>query len=115
MENEIGNNTEYEKKISVADRKVLKCRTEYQRHEANRIQLKDEVCQLKGLVCVFITTNYTDKHKGFPLLRTCLLVLFVTSLLVVKLELRIHSSTLAWKIPWMEEPGGLQSMGSLGV
>ena len=26
-----------------------------------------------------------------------------------------HSSTLAWKIPWAEEPGGLQSMGSLGV
>ena len=26
-----------------------------------------------------------------------------------------HSSTLAWKIPWMEEPGGLQSMGSPGV
>ena len=24
-----------------------------------------------------------------------------------------HSSTLAWKIPWAEEPGGLQSMGSL--
>ena len=23
----------------------------------------------------------------------------------------LHSSTLAWKIPWMEEPGGLQSMG----
>ena len=23
--------------------------------------------------------------------------------------------TLAWRIPWMEEPGGLQSMGSLGV
>ena len=23
-----------------------------------------------------------------------------------------HSSTLAWQIPWMEEPGGLQSMGS---
>ena len=26
-----------------------------------------------------------------------------------------HSSTLAWKIPWMEEPGRLQSMGSLTV
>ena len=26
-----------------------------------------------------------------------------------------HSSTLAWKIPWMEEPGGLQCMGSLRV
>ena len=24
-----------------------------------------------------------------------------------------HSSTLAWKIPWTEEPGGLKSMGSL--
>ena len=24
-----------------------------------------------------------------------------------------HSSTLAWKIPWMEEPGGLQFLGSL--
>ena len=26
-----------------------------------------------------------------------------------------HSSTLAWKLPWTEEPGRLQSMGSLGV
>ena len=26
-----------------------------------------------------------------------------------------HSSTLAWKIPWKEEPGGLQSMGSQRV
>ena len=26
-----------------------------------------------------------------------------------------YSSTLAWKIPWMEGHGGLQSMGSLGV
>ena len=26
-----------------------------------------------------------------------------------------HSSTLAWRIPWMEEPGGLQSMGWLRV
>ena len=26
-----------------------------------------------------------------------------------------HSSTFAWKIPWMEEPGRLQSMGSLRI
>ena len=26
-----------------------------------------------------------------------------------------HSNTLAWKIPWMEKPGGLQSMGSIRV
>ena len=30
-------------------------------------------------------------------------------------EIATHSSVLAWKIPWMEEPGGLQSMGSLRV
>ena len=27
-------------------------------------------------------------------------------------EMATHSSVLAWRIPWMEEPGGLQSMGS---
>ena len=32
-----------------------------------------------------------------------------------KKEMAPHSSTLAWKIPWMEEPGRLQSMGSQRV
>ena len=27
-------------------------------------------------------------------------------------EMATHSTVLTWKIPWMEEPGGLQSMGS---
>ena len=27
-------------------------------------------------------------------------------------EMAVHSSTLAWKIPWIEEPGRLESMGS---
>ena len=30
-------------------------------------------------------------------------------------EMATHSSVLAWKIPWTEEPGGLQSMGSQRV
>ena len=30
-------------------------------------------------------------------------------------ERATHSSILAWRIPWMEEPGGLQSMGSQRV
>ena len=33
----------------------------------------------------------------------------------IKVTQAPHSSTLAWKIPWTEEPGGLQSMGSLRV
>ena len=31
------------------------------------------------------------------------------------LAVALHTSPLAWKIPWMEEPGGLQSTGSLRV
>ena len=30
-------------------------------------------------------------------------------------EMATHSSILAWEIPWAEEPGGLQSMGSQRV
>ena len=35
--------------------------------------------------------------------------------LLCKGDVTPHSSTLAWKIPWMEEPGRLQFMGSLRV
>ena len=30
---------------------------------------------------------------------------------LLKKEMATHSSILNWRIPWMEEPGGLQSMG----
>ena len=30
-------------------------------------------------------------------------------------EMAAHSSILAWRVPWKEEPGGLQSVGSQGV
>ena len=33
----------------------------------------------------------------------------------LKKETATHSSVLAWRIPWREEPGGLQSMGSQRV
>ena len=43
--------------------------------------------------------------------------LFIWALLGLHSEKAMapHSSTLAWKIPWIEEPGRLQSMGSLRV
>ena len=34
---------------------------------------------------------------------------------ILEKEMEPHSSTLAWKIPWTEEPGRLQSMGSQRV
>ena len=42
-------------------------------------------------------------------------VVYTSLILKVEKTMAPHSSTLAWKIPWTEEPGGLQSMGSLGV
>ena len=39
----------------------------------------------------------------------------VKNLLMIEKAMAPHSSTLAWRIPWMEEPGGLQSTGSLRV
>ena len=34
---------------------------------------------------------------------------------LLEMEMVTHSSILAWKIPWMEEPGRIQAMGSQRV
>ena len=54
----------------------------------------------------------SDKHCG-AVRRIC--ALKSDLLAVSEKAMAPHSSTLAWKIPWMEEPGRLQSMGSLQV
>ena len=41
--------------------------------------------------------------------------IFYKSSFIMEKAVASHSSTLAWKIPWTEKPGGLQSMGSLTV
>ena len=53
------------------------------------------------------------QHSGSGHCGTC----FCCDLFICIMEKAMapHSSTLAWKIPWMEEPGRLQSMGSLRV
>ena len=45
------------------------------------------------LICIYLIASEADSEKAMA----------------------AHSSTLAWKIPWMEEPGRLQSMGSRRV
>ena len=40
---------------------------------------------------------------------------FIFHFYALEKEMATHSSVLAWRIPWMEEPGGLQSMGLLRV
>ena len=41
--------------------------------------------------------------------------IYLHTYITLEKEMATHSSTLAWKIPWMEEPGRLQSMGSQRV
>ena len=43
--------------------------------------------------------------------RWYLIVVLICISLIMEKAMATHSTTLVWKIPWMEEPGGLQSMG----
>ena len=61
---------------------------------------------------VFICLNHcTHKNPGSSDSHATLLEL----VLVTEKAVAPHSSTLAWRIPWREEPGRLQSMGSQRV
>ena len=50
-----------------------------------------------------------------PLIEDGLCCIYIPSFFELEKAMAPHSSTPAWKIPWTEEPGGLQSMGSLRV
>ena len=57
-----------------------------------------------------------DTHDTQPLVSNWSVCQKLTHMsLVTEKAMAPHSSTLAWKIPWMEEPSRLQSMGSLGI
>ena len=44
-----------------------------------------------------------------------MVLIYISLIMTAEKAMAPHSSTLAWKIPWMEEPGRLQSMGSRRV
>ena len=59
---------------------------------------------------------YRDKRPSFSYMHQYTIHVFLTyCTLYVEKAMAPHSSTLAWKIPWTEEPGRLQSMVSLRV
>ena len=60
--------------------------------------------------CPLLFRAYVKKNWAM------MLMLFIAlSHICREKEMATHSSTLAWKIPWMEKPGRLQSMGSQRV
>ena len=65
-----------------------------------------EFCSLSFLFCCDLATPPADTHARPAVTGLC-------KVIRAHLEkaMAAHSSALAWKIPWTEEPGGLQSMG----
>ena len=70
-------------------------------------------------ILVQISHPYMTTGKTIALTRwTCVgkvMPLLFNMLSNLEKAMATHSSTLAWKIPWTEEPGGLQSIGSLRI
>ena len=64
---------------------------------------------------MFLLFNNTLSRLVITSLKRSKHLNFAVAITVPEKAMAPHSSTLAWKIPWMEEPGGLQSMGSLRV
>ena len=87
--------------------------------------------QIVSLSLLFITTESLEIEKrrshlinllmevyhSFLFFKIFFFNLFILAVLGLHLEKSMapRSSTFAWRIPWMEEPGGLRSMGSLRV
>ena len=59
-------------------------------------------------------TRWSDFHFSFKCTTKCIIYIYMICVYMEK-AMATHSSTLAWKIPWVEHPGRLQSMGLLRV
>ena len=85
------------------------------------LQLKTKITNTKFLPSKYNiwTSSMTISIDFFPLCINDTYLFLINVLLKTKClkekAMAPHSSTPAWKIPWMEEPGRLQSMGSLRV
>ena len=68
---------------------------------------------MSGRMSIILRTFRKEREIGLCLGRTS--ALSIELKFYGEKAMATHSSTLAWKIPWTEEPGRLQSMGSLRV
>ena len=81
------------------------------------VQAQEGHCSMFGSNCCFLTCIQICQEAGNMVWYSHLYKNFsqfvVTYTVKAEKAMAPHSSTLVWKIPWMEEPGGLQSMGLL--
>ena len=69
---------------------------------------KAQTEELNGHFCLYWTSLVAQTVKHLS-------TMWETRVRALEKEMAIYSSTIAWKIPWTEEPGRLQSMGSQRV
>ena len=74
--------------------------------------LAKNILNYLSLIKVLRKLSKTNVKVIFAL---CLKMKIMKSRICLEKAMAPHSSTLAWKIPWTEDPGRLQSMGSLRV
>ena len=82
----------------------------------NKITVILETDQIAQITFCFLTSAYLLKAaRPLILIFSFLPHIYMGTYMISEKAVAPHSSTLAWKIPWTEEPDGLQSMGSLRV
>ena len=77
-------------------------------------QISPETPEVYTFTCVIVGVR-VPLASNLNMIRWNMFLYCRTSWKLSEKAMAPHSSTLAWKIPWMEEPGRLQSMGSLRV
>ena len=87
-----------------------------QHHSSKASVLQHSAFFIVQLSHPYMTTGKTIALTRQTFVSQVMSLLFnMLSRLVMEKAMAPHSSILAWKIPWTEEPGGLQSTGSLSV
>ena len=82
---------------------------------AQKSQLYNVVLRKVSALPPFPLLSQATKCISFWLISSVLLFFCSYISIILEKAMAPHSSTLAWKIPWTEKPGGLQSMESLRV
>ena len=70
------------------------------------------MCLLRNLLNLLALSCSNTLYYSFNICRICSDFSFILIICLFLPAMATHSSTLAWKIPWAEEPGSLQSVGS---
>ena len=90
---------------------VKKFYTETMQYRATALIFQNLVITSKSFTCIHLDSALCTSHSSPNIVQEPMYHLAIA----LEKAMATHSSTLAWKIPWVEEPGRLQFMGSLRV